>query len=409
MADDIRILSTAAELRAFGQRASDEAEVAVDTEFHAEHGYWPRLMLVQVATRRELVIVDPLARGIGGQELGGLLEVLFAPERTVVGHALDRDLEILLRAGGLLPRRVWDTQVAASFLGPVAQPGLAKLLASFLGIELAKQFTMADWSRRPLPADLADYAADDVRHLLPLGDALRAELAKRDRLAWVEDECAALVDPVRYGPPDPESAWRQLRSRSRGDLEQVHRLKALAAERERIAMELDRPRRAVLPDDLLEDLARRAPRSSQEIVGDTHRRYSPGLRDHASRWLDALRRAAATPPRPPEPTRSLAPAQEGLLTLARLLVTSRAREAEVAPGRILPAVEAGLADVLCDPPRDRGALFAALGLAGWRAALVGEDLWALLTGALAATAESTAEGVALAWRGRDGASGGDPL
>lgn len=397
MAPPLRIISTAVELDALCVRLAAAPEIALDTEFHGEKSYWPKLMLVQLATRSEIVLVDPLAKEIGVAELGRLLEAIRGGGALVVGHAVSHDLEILLRASRCLPVRAFDTQVAAAFVGLGHQVGLGRLLAARLTVDVEKRYSMADWSKRPLPEGQLEYAAADVEHLLPLADDLRAELERRGRSAWVTEECARLVDPASYGDRDPEAAWRSVKKAPRAGTREARVLRELAAERERIAKEMDRPRQYVLPDELLVDLARRAPRHPRDLHSDTHRRGSPGLQQHAARWLEAVRRSTsaaldAAEPYPP----TLSAAQESLLTVAKMLVAQHANSDEIAP----PLVSAFLDELpalLRSPPRDRAELETRLGVSGWRAELIGELLWALLSGRLRAQVSTGPEGLELSW------------
>src|SRR4051812_12243834 len=142
------------------------AGYALDTEFHRERTYWPRLALIQLAWDDQLVLIDPLA-----VDVTPLAKVLRSPA-MFVAHAADQDLEVLELACGAVPERIFDTQVAAGFLGLVS-PSLASLAEKLLGLRLLKGDRLTDWSRRPLTADQQDYAAADVAHLLEIAEVLR--------------------------------------------------------------------------------------------------------------------------------------------------------------------------------------------------------------------------------------------
>src|SRR5437764_1319724 len=176
-----------------------DAGYALDTEFHRERTYWPRLALVQLAWDDELVLIDPLA-----VDVTCLAAVLEGPA-LFVAHAADQDLEVLEQACGVVPSRMFDTQVAAGFLGLVS-PSLASLAEKLLGLRLLKGDRLTDWSRRPLTADQQAYAAADVAHLLEIAAVLRAELEELGRLQWAEQECEALLRRPR-GNQDPDTAW----------------------------------------------------------------------------------------------------------------------------------------------------------------------------------------------------------
>ena len=244
---------------------------AVDTEFHRERTYYPKLALVQLAWtagplvpggapgEHHIVLVDPLA-----VDLAPLATVLDGPGVAVM-HAASQDLEVLQRACGTVPSRLFDTQVAAGFLG-FSTPSLAVLADRALDVHLPKTSRLTDWLQRPLRADQRRYAADDVAYLLELTAMLQAELTACGRLSWAEAECEELRRR-QWGPAPPEAAWlrlrdsRSLRGRARGIAQSV------AAWRERRAASVDQPVRFVLPDLAVVAIANAAPRSLDDLRG----------------------------------------------------------------------------------------------------------------------------------------------
>jgi ribonuclease D len=244
-------------------RMAQASRYGLDTEFQRERTYWPQLALLQLAWSEgpagevRVALVDPLAVDVS--PLAGLLE----GAGTMVAHASEQDLEVLERACGTRPRLLLDTQVAAGFAGH-GSASLSSLVQRYLGVRMAKGDRLADWSRRPLrPSELA-YAAADVQYLLPLADAIVADLDGRGRRTWAEEECE-LVRTRPRGPVEPERAWwklrdsRQLRGASRGVAQE------LAAWRERRARQLDVPPRQVIPDLALQALAARPPDWAREL------------------------------------------------------------------------------------------------------------------------------------------------
>jgi len=245
--------------------------LALDTEFLRERTYRARLCLIQVANREIVACIDPLAIS----DLGPLYALLHAAGIIKVLHAARQDLEVF---SGLehLPAPVFDTQIAAAFLGHDDQIGYGALVTAVTGVTLAKTETRTDWSKRPLTAAQLEYAADDVRYLRPVYESLHEQLAARGRLAWVENECAALGDPALYRI-DPDEAWRRLKGGA--DLPPVSQqvLRALAAWRERAALARDLPRSWVLRDEVLYELARRTPDGALALAS------VPGLDERAQR------------------------------------------------------------------------------------------------------------------------------
>lgn len=236
-----------------------EPAYSVDTEFHRERSYYPHLALVQIAWRGGVALVDPLA-----VDLGPLADVLNGPGLAVL-HAADQDLEVLERATGTIPSRLFDTQLAAGFTG-LSSPSLVNLVERLLGRRLPKGDRLTDWTRRPLTDEQRTYAASDVEHLLDLYDRLVADLTERNRLAWAEQECEELRVRSRQ-PQDPETAWwrlkesRQLRGKARGVAQ------AVAAWRERRAASLDIPPRFVLSDLAVVAICHRPPAGEGDLDG----------------------------------------------------------------------------------------------------------------------------------------------
>ncbi|MDE0237350.1 MAG: ribonuclease D, partial [bacterium] len=183
--------------------ASTADAYALDTEFHRERTYYPRLALVQIAWRDQMAIIDPLAVPI--TPLAKLLD----GEGLAVLHAAEQDLEVLYHECGTRPRRIFDTQIGAGFIG-YSSPSLATLHDRLLGVELAKEARMSDWFQRPLPDHMLAYAAADVERLLEISEILQKELHARGRLEWSEEECALLLKRADAGR-SPETAWHRIK------------------------------------------------------------------------------------------------------------------------------------------------------------------------------------------------------
>ncbi len=221
------------------------AMAAVDTEFVRESTYYPRLCLVQVATSSFAACVDCLAP----LDLAPLFDALCAPARTWVLHSARQDLEVVQHYAGARPARLIDTQVAAALTGSAPQIGLQDLLSRRLGVELGKDFTRTDWSRRPLPDGALRYALEDVLHLLPLWEGLERELEGLGRLEWLHEDCRRLADEAAGA--DALVVWSRLKGVQALDAATRAAAMALVEWREATARELDRPRRWIMSDDLL--------------------------------------------------------------------------------------------------------------------------------------------------------------
>ena len=345
---------------------------AVDTEFHTERTYWPKLALIQLGWRDRVALVDPLA--VDPAPLGKV----FSGPGTVVAHAAGQDLDILQTACGVAPARVFDTQIAAGFLG-MSTPSLARLLERVLGIDLPKSDQLSDWLHRPLPSRQLDYAAGDVRYLLAARTTMVDQLEERGRLAWALDECAQSLTG-RRAEVVPEQAWwkvgdmRKLRGRARGVAQE------LAAWRELQAAEVDRPRRSVLSDLAILTIAQRAPRNRRDLEGlrgVDGRHLSNG---GAAAILEAVERGQALAP---GDLRLPLDANEGRASQAAVAVCSglvRQIADELQFDQGLLATRSDIAQLVVGEPSrlDRG----------WRSDIAGDPLRRLLHGEAAAAFEA---------------------
>ena len=342
---------------------------AIDTEFHRERTYFPKLALVQLAWDDQIVLVDPLAVDLGS------IGRLFASESIAVFHAAPQDLDVLTHVVGVVPERMFDTQLAAGFIG-YSTPSLLSLLQAELSVVASKGDRLTDWLRRPLTTDQQTYAAGDVAHLLQLHDQLLAKLASMGRVEWAAEACEELrTRPA--GASDPEQAWlrlkdvRVLKSKSRGVAQ------AVAAWRERRAASVDVPVRQILPDLAILGIAQKHPRTPQELaqtrgVEERHGRGSIGAEILAA-VADGLGRDVHMPVADVDDLdRSLRPA----VTLVSAWVSEVARTERI--DTALLATRADLVALLRADPDARLAH-------GWRADLVGDGIRRLVDGSAGIT------------------------
>ena len=346
----------------------EQPRYALDTEFHRERTYFPKLALVQVAWRTDdgqrLALVDPLAVDVAG------FSKLFVSEALCVIHAAQQDLDVLTHAVGAVPERMFDTQLAAGFLG-YGTPSLVSLLQGEIGVTPAKGDRLTDWLRRPLSDSQCQYAAVDVEYLLEVHERLVAQLAEADRLGWAQDACEELRTRPTSGSA-PDDAWlrlkdaRSLRPNARAVAQSV------AAWRERRAMRTDIPVRQVLPDLAILGIAQRAPSNAKELsqARGVDERHSRG--GMAEEILDAVKAAKGAPAPAPPPTaddldRSMRPA----VTLVSAWVAQLARDE-----RLDPALLATRADIVSFLRGDTDARLAS----GWRNDLVGDGIRRLVGG-----------------------------
>ena len=234
--------------------------LAIDTEFVRERTYFPRPCLLQIGHGERTACIDLIAEGVADR----LRNLLFDPAITKVLHSARQDMEVFHRLWGALPAPIFDTQIAGALTGLPEQCGYAGAVETLLGVKLEKGHARTDWSRRPLSDAQIRYAADDVRYLVPLYDRLREELAKRGRTDWPRREFDALSQLSLF-EPQPEGAWRRVKYGRQLEGTGLARLRALAAWRERVAIDRDRPRRWILSDDALIGLARANPTTARAV------------------------------------------------------------------------------------------------------------------------------------------------
>jgi ribonuclease D len=349
-------------------RLVDCEEYAIDTEFHRERSYYAKLALVQIAWEGGIAIVDPLA-----VDVAALARVFDGPGLAIL-HAADQDLEVLDRACGTVPGRMFDTQISAGFIG-FNSPSLTVLVERVLSRKLHKGDQLADWTRRPLPAGQLDYAAGDVAHLIDLKRVISERLTERGRLSWAAEECEILRSRDR-SPSPPEEAWwrmrhaRQLRGSSRGVAQCV------VAWRERRARATDQPVRFVVPDLAVISIAQRPPgsRTELEAVRTLDGRHLSG--GAAAALLDAIAAGLSLPAselRLP-PADQLDNVLRPAVTIAAAWVGQRAGELGIDA-----AILGSRGDIVAYLHGESTGRLAT----GWRHEMVGEPLRRLAAGELA--------------------------
>jgi ribonuclease D len=235
-------------------------DLAIDTEGASFHRFVDRVYLLQLSTPTEHAVLDPLAIA----PPAGLGALVQDPAVQVVFHDADYDLRLLRQDYGWKVRGLFDTRVAAQLLG-VKQFGLAALLGEHFGVKLDKKHQRADWSMRPLTADMLAYAAQDTMHLLALRDILRDQLERADRMAWALEEFARL-EAVEFSADDPANAFLKLKGARDLSRRELALLRELVQWRDSVAATLDRATFRVMGNETLLDIARTAPRSASELA-----------------------------------------------------------------------------------------------------------------------------------------------
>ncbi len=367
----VRFVTRPEELAALIEAMASARYLPLDTEFVRERTYFPQLALLQIATTDTVWLVDPIA----GLDLTPFWQALVSRDTPVVMHAGDQDLDLILTAAGRLPTQVFDTQIAAELLGIGSQLSYAALTEVLLGTRLDKGETRSDWLARPLSDMQMNYAVQDVAQLHALYPLLEQRLQDAGRLDWMAEETARQCDPARFTPPD-EQRWQKIRGVQTLNQAGLAVLQVLAAWRERLAREQDRPRRWAWGDQAMLDLAHAIARLAAQtdnspdaaaIADQLTRARSPLGR--ASSAPDALaqeiaKALAGGPAAWPRLSRSpvLPPAQRELVKSRQAKLAAVAEEHAISPSRL--ATSAELRQHLANPDRPSRLT------QGWRAPLL---------------------------------------
>lgn len=365
-------LSTQSELAEFCELASTSKVLAVDTEFLREKTYYPKLCLVQVAAGDAIAAIDPILI----EDLSPLAELFSDPTITKVFHACTQDIEVLLDGMDCVCAPVFDTQLAAAFLGMRQQVGYGALVEAYSGVKLPKAESLTDWSRRPLDPEQLSYAEDDVRYLPGIYDRMMGELVERDRLSWVLPEMDLLADVSRYRR-DPQDAYLRLKRASSLTRRQLAVAREACAWREETAARRDVPRKWVVSDEVIVEVCKRAPNSLDRLrrIRGTDQL---GERD-ARALLDAVQRGlACSPELYPKIARHARPTveAEGVIDLMYAVLRLVSEKSGVATQLIATR------DDLLDFLQDRSSSPLAT---SWRWELAGKTLARLLEGEVGLT------------------------
>ena len=360
------------ELAAACERLKQHPFVTVDTEFLRETTYYPLLCIAQMASPDEAVVMDALAPGI---DLAPFFDLMANENVLKVFHAARQDIEIVWHRAKTIPHPLFDTQVAAMVLGHGDSISYDQLVQRITGDTLDKSNRFTDWTRRPLAEAQLTYAVSDVTHLRDVYLALVADLGRRGRTDWMDDEMEILTSPETYRA-EPEKAWQRLKTRVRKPKD-LAVLIEVAAWREREAQSRDVPRSRVLKDDAIGDIATQAPTTAERLAG--LRSLPKGF--ERSKWgegiLDAVRRGLERDPKTLPRLEKPRGSPNGAATVELLKVLLRmTSESNGVAAKVIATVE-DLERIAGDDDADVAAM------KGWRRELFGERALALKHGRLA--------------------------
>jgi ribonuclease D len=281
-------LDTVPAVEKFTSEIADVTELALDTEGASFHRFIDRIYLLQLSTRTRHAVIDPLPIG-RPDGLGALLE---STNVEVVFHDADYDLRLLSQDYSWQIKRIFDTRVAAQLLGYTAF-GLAALLDRFFDVKLDKKHQRADWSMRPLTADMLDYAAQDTRFLLELKDKMSAELEGMGRMSWAREEFA-LLEGTRWADEEPGMSFLRLKGARDLNRRELAVLRELVPWRDAVAGQLDRATFRVLGNEQLLDIARTQP-ATREALGKIKGMPRGIAEQRGAELLEAVQRALVVP------------------------------------------------------------------------------------------------------------------
>lgn len=361
-------------------RVRDAGVVALDTEFMRERTYRARLCLVQIAAGDDVFVVDP----VDDLELQPVADLVADRVVEVVVHAGRQDLEIFSNRFGVVPKSIFDVQIAAGFTGRGASLSYGALVKDVLGKTLHKGEAYTDWCRRPLTRRQMQYAGDDVRWLVPAADALKRELRERNRLEWALQEMSYLEEEETYRI-EPDEAWRRVSGRGALNGRQLAVLKELAAWREKSSMERDLPRGWVVKDVTLIEIARRQPSSMEALAairGMNGKEVARSGREILG--VVAAGREASAPERAPAPDRAIQARTRVIAGLADVVVRTRCERAGIAPELVATRgdIESVLVDLFANSGDGAVAATDHRLLQGWRRELAGDAVLDVARGKL---------------------------
>jgi ribonuclease D len=364
------VIETKDDLIQFIEKISDSDWLALDTEFLREKTYYAKLCLIQIESNNGLrACIDPLSI----DDISPLTDLLNDSNITKVFHAAHQDLEILLQMTGSVPAPIFDSQTAASVLGIGDQMAYARLVEALTGKVLSKAQSRTNWAQRPLKPAQLDYAIDDVRYLAQIYPKMLKQLQSKDRLQWLDKDFDQAADPQTYAI-NAQQRWKKVRGLQVLKRPQLAILKHLAAWREEKAEQSNLPRKWIIGDEILIELAKQQPTNKEELAEIRGLNIDRTQKYHKL-WFELIEKGLATPedewpelPRSKKPT----PNQNITIDLLMLVLQIQAKKHGIMPAviatrkQVAAMVQAGNSHLSND----------------WRGKLVNDEFSKLLSGEL---------------------------
>ncbi len=361
---DYTLLSTQEDLKAFHQEHRDIEWMGFDTEFIGEKRYHTLLCLIQVSSVHGLFLIDPLAI----DDLGPFLSLIQDPNIIKITHAGDNDYRLLYRGYGITPANIFDTQVAASFIGHRYPTSFARLVEAEIGVNLGKGYAVTDWSRRPMSEKQIKYALYDVVYLRELYDKITEKLQENGRLSWALEECALMADSdTYYRDPNHEllnsNIARSSRTKDRVFLMRLYEWRRALAEEKNYSKEM------ILPSKIISQLVRgvrggkESMQENRRLPGKTISRYGDLFvgfytEEATDAELEVVNQVQRSSQEDEE--------DDMVIELLYLLMKYRAGEADISHALVMPR------NAIRRMKQDEAVRKALLG-SGWRRELLGDD------------------------------------
>lgn len=362
---DFKIITTTQELSTFCKASHDVDWLALDTEFIREKTYYPNLCLVQIASEQEIACVDTLAI----EDLSSLKELLYQPSITKIFHSASQDLEIFVNLYDAVPTPIFDTQIAASLLGYGEQVSYAYLVNEICAIELDKSLSRTNWERRPLSENEIRYAVDDVKYLAKIYIHLKDQLIENERSHWAENECENLAAIEKY-KAEVSSIWKSVKGAGKLNSNQLNILKQLARWREHQAITENKPRRWILSDKALRNLAIGQPTDLDALYQLDE--LSDEVNAYANQLVDEIEQAQKIPEADWPKANLFGPLsneQRKLVKHAQKMVRERAEQLNISPSLLATR---SVVEKLIRGKRELEIL------SSWKKDLIGNELVALI-------------------------------
>lgn len=348
--------------------------VTVDTEFLRDVTFWPQLCLIQIATPKMGIIIDPLDSEIN---LSAFFNLMLNPSIVKVFHAARQDIEIIFHMSRQIPTPIFDTQVAAMVCGFRESISYDTLVRKLLGQQIDKSSRFTNWHQRPLSSKQLDYALADVTYLCEIYTILKAELEQTKRSEWLKEEMSILENPQTYNLP-PEEIWKRIKNRLKKPQE-LAVLKYITTWREHEARSQNVPRNRIIKDETLIEIAQQQPRTSKDIEKLRSIHGSWKHSDQSKKIIEAVNTALALPINEmPQPSYKTPYSEESTAAteLLKVLLKLTCEKNKVAPKLIANgndlekiATEGDKANVIA--------------LSGWRREIFGEKALKMISGHLA--------------------------